>query len=67
MKVLVLCQECGKQLLEVTKDQVTDADLREYEVASACEDHGGNEYERDEDGIIVSQLSAVIKAVRKSD
>jgi hypothetical protein len=44
MKIQVICQECGKKLTEVNKDQVSNEDLALYEKTVGCEDHGGNSY-----------------------
>jgi len=67
MKLLVLCQVCGKKLAEVNKDYISDNDLLEYEKSSRCEEHGGNEYQYDENGIQVAQLSFIVKAVKSVD
>ena len=67
MKVLVVCQECGKKILEAEKETVTEQDIREYEITTSCEEHGPNIFERDEDGLIVSQTKFVVKAIKKVD
>ena len=67
MKLLVLCQVCGKKLTEVNKDYVFDSDLLEYEKSTSCEEHGSNEYQYDSDGVQVAQTSFIVKAVKKLD
>ena len=67
MKALVVCQGCGKVILEASKDNFSDYDLKELEMSGSCSEHGGNLYERDEDGIIISQQTFFIKAIKKVD
>lgn len=60
MKIHVICKVCGETICQVSKPQVSDADLLMYEQMSSCENDGGNSYEYDEDGNL---LSSVIKVI----
>lgn len=66
MKIQVLCKTCGRKVCEVNKPQVSDADITMYEQSSACEEHGPNIYEYDEEGTLISSEIHVI-AVRSED
>lgn len=66
MKIKVLCKECGRKVCEISKPQVSDADISMYEQNSSCEEHGPNIYEYDEEGILLSSIVHVI-AVRSED
>ena len=44
MELKVICQECGKIIAQVSKPQVTEKDIRDYEMSSSCQDHGKNVY-----------------------
>jgi len=67
MKLQVICQECGKKIIEVHKEVISNEDVSLYEKSCSCEEHGGNTYVYDEETGELLSSTIVVKAFRVAD
>ncbi len=67
MKLTVTCQTCGKILSVVSKDQVSQQDIIDYQTNSYCNTVAGESVDADGNPIIVYDGQSNIQATMTKD